>query len=457
VLLRGDRLVAYVRPLPGTSPAGAALRSRLVARLSPAQVPAAVVVLADPPLRTDGTLDLRMLPAGADQPDTIEHVPPRTPTERRLAAIWADVLERDGIGVTDNFFALGGDSFRCLRVVTAAAAAGLPITPVDVFARQTIAGLADVLPADAGAPPAVPAPAGVLRRLAARPLLVAELDRPVGPDELAGWPVRVEPGPPTRLVGDGALLDDRSWTELLAALATGATVPAAPAPVPDAGPADVAAVGPGLVAGEWAVARVAAPLPETSVRAAVGGAAVDLVLAALAAALPGPEQVVELSDVDGLLGSADRPAGRLARDVRLTVATGPGGRSVEAVRDVKEAVRSAARGGGTDDAPAVGVSVLPALPPGVRDVDEGPGALVAPLEVRVRPAGGRAELVFRGLSGTWPAAPLAALAERTAAALAEIGAAVSGVGSRVYSPSDFPEAGLSQDQLDQLLDRLGRG
>ena len=196
VLLRGDRLVAYVRPLPGTSPAGAALRSRLVARLSPAQVPAAVVVLADPPLRTDGTLDPRLLPAGGDQRDTIEHVPPRTPTERRLAAIWAEVLERDGIGVTDNFFALGGDSFRCLRVVTAAAAAGLPITPVDVFARQTIAGLADMLPAGAGAPPAVPVrvPAGVLRRLAARPLLVAELDRPVGPDELAGWRVRLEAG-----------------------------------------------------------------------------------------------------------------------------------------------------------------------------------------------------------------------------------------------------------------------
>ena len=65
--------------------------------------------------------------------------------------------------------------------------------------------------------------------------------------------------------------------------------------------------------------------------------------------------------------------------------------------------------------------------------------------------------MFRGLSGSWPPAPLADLAERTAAALAELGAAVGGAGSRVYSPSDFPAAGLSQDQLDQLLDRLARG
>lgn len=461
VLVRGDRLVAYVRPVPGTGPTGAALRARLVARLSPAQVPAAIVVLTEPPLRADGTLDPRMLPAAGDQQDTAEHVPPRTPAERRLAEIWAKVLGRDGIGVTDNFFALGGDSFLCLRVVTAATAAGLAITPVDVFARQTIAGIADGLPSYGGEPVVAEVP--VSRRPGSR--LVAVLDEPVDPAVLAGWPVRVEGA---RLVGDGAVLDDWTWTALLTALGTGAPLPAPPpglpgapglpGPAPSSGPSALpgpAEPGPsglpgsaeppgtGVAGGEWAAVVAVAALDEGAVRAALGGAAVDLVLAGLASVLPG--RVVEVSDVDRLVAS-DRAVARLTLPDHR-------GQWVETVRAVKEALRSA---GDPADPPAVGLAVLPALPAGVRDVDDGRGTLSAPLEVRVR-VGDPATVVLRGSAA--PAA-LRELADRLATALAGIGDAVgaaSALGSRAYTPSDFPAADLSQDQLDRLLQQLGGG
>src|SRR5262249_19664261 len=43
---------------------------------------------------------------------------PRTPTEELLAAIWAEVLERDRVGAGDDFFALGGHSLLAILMVS---------------------------------------------------------------------------------------------------------------------------------------------------------------------------------------------------------------------------------------------------------------------------------------------------------------------------------------------------
>jgi acyl carrier protein len=45
-------------------------------------------------------------------------VPPRNPVEQELAAIWADVLGLDQIGVHDNFFKLGGNSVLGIQVMS---------------------------------------------------------------------------------------------------------------------------------------------------------------------------------------------------------------------------------------------------------------------------------------------------------------------------------------------------
>ena len=46
------------------------------------------------------------------------YVAPRTPTEETLAAIWADVLKLDRIGIYDNFFEIGGHSLLATQVVS---------------------------------------------------------------------------------------------------------------------------------------------------------------------------------------------------------------------------------------------------------------------------------------------------------------------------------------------------
>jgi len=82
------------------------------------------------------------------------YVAPRTDLERRLAAIWADVLGVEQVGVHDNFFAVGGNSLRAVRVAARIATAEqLPATSAQIFATPTVAGLARAI---TGAP----APAG---------------------------------------------------------------------------------------------------------------------------------------------------------------------------------------------------------------------------------------------------------------------------------------------------------
>jgi amino acid adenylation domain-containing protein len=139
------RLVAYVAPLDGRASAATAdaLRDFLRAWLPEYMVPSAFVLLPALPLTPNGKVDRRALPApqAPAAPDD-EFVPPRTELERTLARIWGEVLGIERVGVSDNFFALGGDSIQSIRVLVRAGQAGLRLTPTQFFQHQTVAELA---------------------------------------------------------------------------------------------------------------------------------------------------------------------------------------------------------------------------------------------------------------------------------------------------------------------------
>ncbi|MHA6794020.1 non-ribosomal peptide synthetase [Pseudonocardia bannensis] len=119
------------------------LREHLRDRLPDYLVPSGIVALPALPVMANGKLDRAALPA----PDLAAQVTghrPRTPREELLCALFAEVLGVPGIGVDDDFFALGGDSIVSIRLVVRARAAGLLVTPRQVFTHRTVAELAPV-------------------------------------------------------------------------------------------------------------------------------------------------------------------------------------------------------------------------------------------------------------------------------------------------------------------------
>ncbi|SEC91104.1 non-ribosomal peptide synthase domain TIGR01720/amino acid adenylation domain-containing protein [Streptomyces sp. 3213] len=142
VLVRDERLVAYVVPA-GAPAESAELRAHTARSLPDHMVPAAVVTLDALPLTPNGKLDRRALPA-PDFAAEVTDTRPRTALEETLCALVADVLGLQRVGVEDDFFTLGGDSIVAMQLVARARAAGLTLSPRDVFRHKSAAGLATV-------------------------------------------------------------------------------------------------------------------------------------------------------------------------------------------------------------------------------------------------------------------------------------------------------------------------
>jgi acyl-coenzyme A synthetase/AMP-(fatty) acid ligase len=139
------RLVAYLVADRGALPTVSALRRALAAALPAHMIPAAFVPLESMPRTAMGKVDRRALPSPPRARPALDAPPvePRTPVERELAAIWAEALGLDAVGVEDHFLELGGDSLRAGRIAARAAEQlGVALTPAALFASPTVAAMA---------------------------------------------------------------------------------------------------------------------------------------------------------------------------------------------------------------------------------------------------------------------------------------------------------------------------
>jgi amino acid adenylation domain-containing protein len=133
-----SRLVAYVA---GEVNAGE-LREFVAASLPDYMIPTAFVGLDRLPLTPNGKVDASALPAPAPAGGE-EYVPPRTPVEEALAAIWTEVLGVERVGARDDFFALGGHSLLVMRLIAHVEDAfGLELSIRAVFAAPTLGAMA---------------------------------------------------------------------------------------------------------------------------------------------------------------------------------------------------------------------------------------------------------------------------------------------------------------------------
>ncbi|WP_181771223.1 non-ribosomal peptide synthetase [Amycolatopsis pittospori] len=139
VIVREDRLVAYVVPVDGAEPDPAELREYLAADLPAYMVPTAFVPLDRLPLGPSGKLDRSALPAPEARSSGGRE--PATPAEAVLLRVVRDLLG-PGVGLDDGFLEAGGDSIASLRVVSRARREGLNLTARDVLEGGTVAGIA---------------------------------------------------------------------------------------------------------------------------------------------------------------------------------------------------------------------------------------------------------------------------------------------------------------------------
>jgi amino acid adenylation domain-containing protein len=115
----GDKfLAAYVVFAAGSKPPVSDLRKHLLQKLPDYMVPLAFVELQSFPMTPNAKVDRKALPApeAADFHGGEEYVAPRNEVERKLVAMWEEVLGISPIGVRTSFFDLGGRSILAARL-----------------------------------------------------------------------------------------------------------------------------------------------------------------------------------------------------------------------------------------------------------------------------------------------------------------------------------------------------
>ncbi|MCU1640641.1 MAG: tycC 4 [Nocardia sp.] len=141
VLVREEQLVAYVVPVEPEVLPIAQLRAAAARALPAYMVPAVFVRLEALPLNSSGKLDRRALPD--PERTVVLYRAPESVVERSVARVFGEVLERESIGLDDDFFTLGGNSLIATRVAARLSGdLGCRIGLREIFGAPTVAALA---------------------------------------------------------------------------------------------------------------------------------------------------------------------------------------------------------------------------------------------------------------------------------------------------------------------------
>jgi putative pyridoxal-dependent aspartate 1-decarboxylase len=124
------------------------LRSWLKEMLPEYMLPVYYVQLQALPLNANGKVDKKALPDpyGLGLTSGVAYIAPRNTKEAKLVEIWETVLQRERIGVEDDFFALGGHSLKAIRLISLIQKQlGVKLGIRNVFEEPSIAKLARLI------------------------------------------------------------------------------------------------------------------------------------------------------------------------------------------------------------------------------------------------------------------------------------------------------------------------
>ncbi|WP_420574977.1 non-ribosomal peptide synthetase [Kordia sp.] len=117
------------------------LRTFLTDKLPMYMIPESFVQLEEMPLTKNGKIDRKHLNELTNEgiSSGIEYVAPEEEIDFKLVALWEEILQRDKVGMLDDFFILGGNSLLAIKLVNAYQKDfDTKISLTDVFTKSTI-------------------------------------------------------------------------------------------------------------------------------------------------------------------------------------------------------------------------------------------------------------------------------------------------------------------------------
>jgi len=145
VIVRNDNtgekaIYAYV--VSGDGVSSSFIRDKLSKVLPYYMIPSYIMQIDKIPVTRNGKLDKRALP---EIEVTIgkEYVGPTNRTEEILCGIFSEVLGISKVGIKDNFFEIGGDSIKAIRIVSKLRGAGYEVSVKSIMYRHNVESIAE--------------------------------------------------------------------------------------------------------------------------------------------------------------------------------------------------------------------------------------------------------------------------------------------------------------------------
>ncbi|MCP1132753.1 LLM class flavin-dependent oxidoreductase [Paenibacillus polysaccharolyticus] len=121
------------------------IREALIKQLPRYMVPQKIIIVDNIPLNASGKIDrnkAKRIDLSLFKQEE-KNIPPRNNEEKEIVEIWHQVLGQTQIGISDDFFSLGGDSIKAMRVIALLKKKGFNYDVKDIFERPTIKSLVE--------------------------------------------------------------------------------------------------------------------------------------------------------------------------------------------------------------------------------------------------------------------------------------------------------------------------
>ncbi|OME89853.1 hypothetical protein BK124_30605, partial [Paenibacillus amylolyticus] len=139
---RSDYLCAYV--VGEGELDGERIRENLRSILPSYMVPSYVVQLEALPLTRNGKLDKKALPE-PDRTSTQTYTAPQNALEEVIATVFREVLGLEQVGIDDDFYTLGGDSIKAIRILSKMREQGYDLGVRTIMQGRTIRGMSSAV------------------------------------------------------------------------------------------------------------------------------------------------------------------------------------------------------------------------------------------------------------------------------------------------------------------------